>query len=41
MTNQVKRVVGDVPLYVKLTPNVTDITEVARGPKRGAPMACP
>ncbi|EEI21232.1 dihydroorotate dehydrogenase [Limosilactobacillus fermentum] len=35
LTNQVKRVVGDVPLYVKLTPNVTDITEVARGAEAG------
>ena len=35
LTNQVKRVVGDVPLCVKLTPNVTDITEVARGAEAG------
>ncbi|MDO4855408.1 MAG: dihydroorotate dehydrogenase [Limosilactobacillus gorillae] len=35
LTAKVKEAVGAVPLYVKLTPNVTDITEVARGAEAG------
>lgn len=35
VTAAVKEVSGEVPVYVKLTPNVTDITEIARGAEAG------
>lgn len=35
LTRAVKEAIGDLPLYVKLTPNVTDITEVARAAAAG------
>lgn len=35
LTSQVKAVTSKVPVYVKLTPNVTDITEIARAAEAG------
>lgn len=38
LTRAVKDVVGALPVYVKLTPNVTDIAEVARAAEAGVLM---
>lgn len=35
ITKAVKDVSGDIPVYVKLTPNVTDITEIAKAAEAG------
>lgn len=35
ITSAVKQVTGNVPVYVKLTPNVTDIVEIARAAESG------
>lgn len=35
ITKAVKDAVGDVPVYVKLTPNVTDIVEIAKAAEAG------
>lgn len=35
LTSAVKDVSGDIPLYVKLTPNVTDIVEIAQAVEAG------
>ena len=35
VTRKVKKVTGSVPVYVKLSPNVTDITTIAKAAERG------
>ena len=35
LTKAVKAASGDVPVYVKLTPNVTDIVEIAQAVEAG------
>lgn len=35
ITREVKKVTGNVPVYVKLSPNVTDITVIAKAAERG------
>ena len=35
VTRKVKKVTGSIPVYVKLSPNVTDITAIAKAAERG------
>lgn len=37
----VKEVAKDVPFFAKLTPNVTDIREIATAAKEGGACCCP